>query len=307
MEDNQPLPKVSAIVVSWNSAPALRRCLGALERSTGRESLEIVVVDCGSHDESPLLDTEFPQITMLRLPRNFGIVKALNIGIRTAKGDMFLFLPPEAEVQPGTVSSLAALLEATVDAAAVAPLLLSPDGEVVTQYRRVPLPDEAYRAWRTGDFPDWTPAASASDVTPVEFLNVPVFMARATFLKGMRYIDERYGNSCWDLEVCCQIRRASRRVLLVPGARVILHPAQPASMFPAVRAQLAADRVLGLVTYAGKHFGLGAGIKMRFLATASALLGAFVSLATFRDTHYAFSLLACLLSGQKIDGSQTSL
>jgi hypothetical protein len=269
--------------------------------------MEIVVVDCGSHDESPLLDAEYAQITMLRLPRNFGIVKALNIGMRTAKGDYFLFLPPEAEVQPDTVAALSARLEATAEAVAVAPLLLSPEGEVVTRHRRVPLPEEAYRAWRAGDFADWAPSAREAEALPVEFLNVPVFMARANFLKGMRYIDERYGNSCWDLELCCQIRRASKRVLLLPPVSAVLHPAPPASIYPAVRAQLAADRALGIVTYAGKHFGLGAGMKTRLLATLSALGAALASLVTFRDTRYGFSLLSCLLSGQKIDGSQSAL
>jgi GT2 family glycosyltransferase len=307
MEESQPLPKVSAVVVSWNNAPSLRRCLEALERSTGRENMEIVIVDCGSHDESPLLDTEYPKVTMLRLPRHFGIVKALNIGMRTAKGEYFLFLPAEAEVQPDTVASLAARLDETAEAVAVAPLLLSPEGEVVTRHRRVPLPEEAYRAWRAGDFADWTPAERGAEALAVEFLNVPVLMARANFLKGMRHIDERYGNSCWDLELCCQIRRASRRVLLLPNVAATLHAAPPAVIYPAVRAQFAADRVLGIVTYAGKHFGLGAGMKTRFLATLSALGSATASLVTFKDTRYAFSLLSCLLSGQKIDGSQSAL
>ncbi|HSB14134.1 MAG TPA: glycosyltransferase [Bryobacteraceae bacterium] len=306
MEEIQPPPKVSAVVASWNNAAALRRCLGALERSTGRENMEVVVVDCGSHDESPLLDAEFPKITMLRLPRNFGIVKALNIGMRTAKGDYYLFLPPEVEVQPDTVAVLVAQLEATAEAAAVAPLLLSPEGDVLTRHRRVPLPDEAYRAWRAGDFADWTTPACDVDALPVEFLNLAVLMARANFLKGMRYIDERYGNSCWDLEVCCQIRRASKRVLLLRTVSAVLQAAPAAATYPAIRAQFAADRVLGIVTYAGKHFGLGAGMKTRLLATLSALGAAMASLVTFRDTRYCFSLLSCLLSSQKIDGSQSA-
>jgi hypothetical protein len=87
----------------------------------------------------------------------------------------------------------------------------------------------------------------------------------------------------------------------------VLHTASPAAIYPAIRAQFAADRVLGIVTYAGKHFGLGAGMKTRLLATLSALGAAMASLVTFRDTRYCFSLLSCLLSGQKIDGSQSAL
>ena len=67
--DLPPVVKVTALVFSYDSAPALRRCLAALEGSNDRASIEILVVDCGSHDESAQLDSEFSSVTMLRLPR----------------------------------------------------------------------------------------------------------------------------------------------------------------------------------------------------------------------------------------------
>ena len=96
-EQIEPVPgiKVTALVFSYDSAPALRRCLAALEGSKDRASIEILVVDCGSHDESPQLDSEFEGINILRLPRYFGRTKALNIGTRTATGDYLFFLTPE--------------------------------------------------------------------------------------------------------------------------------------------------------------------------------------------------------------------
>src|SRR5690348_16101917 len=75
-------PRVTALVVSYFNIDALRRCIAALEKSKDREALEIIVVDKGSQDGSAMIDTEFPHITVLRLPRNFGNAKALNIGMR---------------------------------------------------------------------------------------------------------------------------------------------------------------------------------------------------------------------------------
>src|ERR1700688_5275469 len=75
-----PAPKVTALIFSYDSAPPLRRGLAALEASHDRASIEILVVDCGSHDESPQLDAEFSNVTILRLPRYFGRTKAFNIG-----------------------------------------------------------------------------------------------------------------------------------------------------------------------------------------------------------------------------------
>src|ERR1051326_8930934 len=108
--EEQPLGlRVSAVLIVFNQADALRRALGALERSHERERLEILVVDCGSRDDSPRLDSEFPAINILRLPHHFGAIKAVNIAIRTAKSDLIFLLSPDVEVQPDTVARLAPL------------------------------------------------------------------------------------------------------------------------------------------------------------------------------------------------------
>src|SRR5579863_10353284 len=104
-------PRVSAVLVSFNQAPALRRALEALEGSQDRPRLEIVVVDCGSQDDSPRLDAEFPAVQILRLPQHFGATRAMNIASRTAKAELLFFLSPLVEVLPETVANLADRLE----------------------------------------------------------------------------------------------------------------------------------------------------------------------------------------------------
>src|SRR5258706_4105491 len=122
-DEEQPKYRVTALVVSLNNVEALRRCLAALGQSTNRESLEIIVVDKGWRDECPAVDSEFPNITMLRMPRNFGTTKALNIGMRTAVADLMFFLVPEVEVHPDTIANLVAKLDSDPDAVAVCPVL----------------------------------------------------------------------------------------------------------------------------------------------------------------------------------------
>ena len=84
-------PKISALILSYNDAAGLRRCLSALEASSARPQMEIIVMDSGSTDGSATLDSEFPQAKFLRLERNFGATRALNIAARTAVGE-YLFV-----------------------------------------------------------------------------------------------------------------------------------------------------------------------------------------------------------------------
>ena len=61
------------VVVSHNRADRLRKCLESLERSEGRERLQLIVVENGSRDGSAQVVEEFPDVQLIRLPKNFGL------------------------------------------------------------------------------------------------------------------------------------------------------------------------------------------------------------------------------------------
>ena len=100
-EGETPPPRVTVVVVSRNRAALLRRCLESLEKSEGRETLQIVVVDNGSSDGSAQLDIDFPQAQFIRLPKNFGLTKAMNLGWRAADAEYVFFLHDDTEADPG--------------------------------------------------------------------------------------------------------------------------------------------------------------------------------------------------------------
>ena len=308
MDENQAEQsprRVSVIVVSFNNAAALRRCLAALENSGDRDTFEILVVDSGSVDDCPRMDTEFPSIDMLRLPRHFGLVKALNIGMRTATGEFFLFLDPEMEVTPDAITALVAELDREQAAVAVCPRIESPSGELVTRLHPLPLPSELQKAWLEGDLAGWTtPETAGPDAVEVDYIKPPAMMVRSYFLKGLRYIDERYGHAWWDLEICTQIGRAGKKILLLGSARVVQQPPGLDQEPPSgVRGLLAADRAIGAAVWCGKHYGWLQGIRFRLVA----MLRALASLVSLRAAGYRFAAFSNLLSGQKFDGSQRVL
>ncbi len=297
MEETQAPPRVSVIVVSYNCAEALRSRLTVLEASVERDKFEILVVDNGSFDESPAVAAEFPKAILLKLPRNFGLTKALNIGMRTAKGELYFFLSPYVEVQPDTVSALATRLEAAPEAAAACPLLVSPDGQPAPPLFRLPDGSAVGGVARRGAFtPAATPDLSGQPVS-VEFPSLAALMVRSYFLKGLRHFDERYAQSWADAEIALQIRRAAKKILLFPELRVTRFP-EPDPMRDgpsAVQALLAADWVSGAAVYAGKHFGFFTGIKVRLAAIVSFFFS------------FRFSRFLKTASGSKVDGTQTIL
>ncbi len=285
-EQQPPPPKVTALIFSYDSAPALRRCLAALEGSADRAAIEILVVDCGSHDESPQLDSEFSEVTILRLPRYFGRTKALNIGTRTATGEYLFFLTPEVEVLPTTVPSLLARLESDSEAVAVAPLLLDTEAKPAGQFYRLPTP-------QTGIDLQAVEIDKSAEAVVVEYATFQALLVRKYFVRGINYLDERYGEFGADAELCYQIRRAARKTLVLPQVTALYTACSPYSASSATI--LEADRVHGAAVYFGKHFGFAAGLFFRIKAMLKALF-------TLR-----FSLFVALVSWTKIDGSQSAI
>jgi GT2 family glycosyltransferase len=275
-------PKVSAILISFNQAPALRRAIQALERSQNRELLEILVVDCGSQDESPQLDTEFEGVTMMRLPHHFGATKAMNIGTRTAKAEIVFYLSPNVEVAPETITRLVERLDADSDASAVCPLLVDPDGRPALKIQKIPT-----RATLLN--PQFERVDLDMDSVAVQYPGLDALMIRKFFIKGMNFFDERYGNSFADADLAVQIRRAQKKIRVYPAIRATYHAEQDAL---ATDPLYAADRALGAAAFLSKYDGFFAGLTFRLAAIFKAL------------ARFDFRQVSALVSGQKLDGSQ---
>jgi len=279
----EPLgPRVSAVLVGYNQAPQLRRALEALQQSRDAERLEILVVDCGSQDESSRLDADYPAMNMLRLPHHFGATKAMNIATRTAKADLAFFLSPSVEVEPDTVSRLAALLEEDPSAAAVCPLLVNSAGEPVSKISRLPTPSNVQPEPASAD---WT-----QDSIVVEYPGRDAIMVRKQFIRGMNYFDQRFGQHWADADLAMQIRRAGKKIRLYPAIRATLHP-EPDPLQEETLSE--ADRALGAAAFFGKYYGFFSGLSFRLVAILKAL------------GRFNFRLLGYLLSGQKLDGTQS--
>lgn len=273
-EQKAPL-RVSVAVVSRNRRDLLRACLRSLEASDGRAAMQIIVVDNGSTDGSAQLDSEFPQVQFVRVPKNFGLTKAMNLGWRAADAPYVFFLHDDTEVEPSTTMQLADLLDAREDAAAAVPLLVDGEGRPAPQLGQLP----PNGVWRPAE-------ASGSEPVAVEYPRGAALMMRVRLITAIRQIDERYGQFGADADLAAQIGRASKKILLAPWVKV-RHEGSDG-----YTAAERADFLLARAEFVGKYKGFGAGVAARL----GSILG---PLAGFR-----FGEFSRTLSGQKIDGTQ---
>lgn len=132
---NQPsICDLSIVIVSWNVWPLLRKCLASIERASlsgeayirrfeieGAEvgetflgkhaqapklsisqtsaTLEVIVVDNASHDDTPAqIAAHFPWVRVLARDHNLGFTGGNNCGLAASHGRFVYFLNPDTEL-----------------------------------------------------------------------------------------------------------------------------------------------------------------------------------------------------------------
>ncbi len=120
---------LSVVVVSYNTAALLRRCLASVYANPHPHyRFEVLVVDNASGDGSAaLVEREFPQARLIANPQNLGFAAASNQALAQARGTYLLLLNPDTEVMDDALWKMVDFLEQEPQAAVVGPALLYPD------------------------------------------------------------------------------------------------------------------------------------------------------------------------------------
>lgn len=109
---------VSVVIPVFNNADRLRNCLSGLKQVVTSE-IQIIVIDDGSTDDSPVVATDFSDVfehfTFLRIPENKGVGNARNLGIHVSRGRYIYFLDCDDEVSGNFSEALMSELKSDVD------------------------------------------------------------------------------------------------------------------------------------------------------------------------------------------------
>lgn len=109
----------SIIVPTYNRAPVLQNALAAMLRMDGIAECELIVVDDGSTDETPLLleglASQHPGLVRAVRQKNAGPGMARNTGLSLATQDYILFLDDDVFPEPGLLRAHAQFLHQGFD------------------------------------------------------------------------------------------------------------------------------------------------------------------------------------------------
>src|SRR5437016_8435562 len=129
---------LSIVVVTWNSARWIERCLRSIPPACEGLAYEVVVYDNGSFDDT--LDRVGDDVRVIRSSNNDGFAAATNRAFKDSRGRYFFMLNPDCELAPLALTRLVEFMESDPSAAAAAPLLEDEAGESQREFqlRRLP-------------------------------------------------------------------------------------------------------------------------------------------------------------------------
>jgi hypothetical protein len=278
----------SVVLVAYQSAAYLPRCLESIARTTHTTSYEIVVVDNASSDGTvALLRESAVPVRVFQNPENLGFARAANRGAREATGRYLLFLNPDTELQEGALDRSVAYLDGHPVAGVLGAKVLNPDGTIQRACRRsIPTPRVAFfqltglgKLWRNHS------AAGAYNLEkqdPTRTADVGAVSGAFLLIRREAWqraggFDERFFLYGEDLDLCLGVSRLGYRVVYYPEA-VVVHHKGASSRQARRRANREFHRAMRL--FHDKHFARGAFPPMNWLIRgAIAARGALADLA----------------------------
>ncbi len=259
-------PKVSILIISWNSWPDLKRCLQALAAGD-LPDVETVVIDNASRDGSVAnLRRHFRRVKVHVNSRNIGHPRAVNQGFTLVRGTYVLVLDADTVLRPESLKMLVDFLDKRADVSVVAPRTFNTDGSVQESARDLPSAMSGLfgrQSLLTRWFPNnpfsrrYLMRDKLNETEPFEVRQV----SSACMLLRRRLIDEDggwdegYGGYWVETDWCRRLQRNGRRIYCLPRASVIHHESNRAGRKRSVKR--ICDFHAGAFRYYYKHHTLG--------------------------------------------------
>jgi len=210
---------MGVVIVSYNTAPLLRRCLESVVADTRGP---VLVVDNQSGDGSAeLVRREFPEVRLRAEENNRGYGAAANLAVDELETRYVLLLNADTQLTRGSVQALSAYLDGNPRAAMAGPRLVGVDGAYQPSAHRFPTPlsllfqeSGAQRLLGLARRDEWR-------ARPVDWILGAALAIRRDAFMVVGGFDERYFLYQEEVDLCHRLLSAGWEVHYAPVATVV--------------------------------------------------------------------------------------
>jgi GT2 family glycosyltransferase/glycosyltransferase involved in cell wall biosynthesis len=210
-------PAVSVVIVTFNRADLVLHCLRSVARhATG--SVEVIVVDNASTDETGALLDRVRGATVLRNATNAGFLQGCNQGVDRARGRHVLLLNSDAFLLPGSLHAALERLEADPKVGVVGGPIVALDGGL-QEAGNILWSDGSGQGYGRGDPPGRPEYRFRREV---DYVSGAFLLTRLELWRKLEGFDRAYAPAYYeDVDYCLRAREAGFKVVYEPLAAVV--------------------------------------------------------------------------------------
>jgi len=222
------VPKVAVVVVSYNAAAHLARCLAALGTPSPTVSHEIVVVDNASEENVREVVARFAAVRLIVNTVNVGYARANNQGIRATGSELVLLLNPDAVLRGADLDRLVTALDSDPQAAVLGPRLVDELGVPELSFGRMISPFNELRqkalvrlsSAGVRRVRQWIERQTGRR-RAVDWVSGACLLVRRADAEAVGLLDERFFIYGEDVDFCAAIRQRGHKVVFDPVVTVV--------------------------------------------------------------------------------------
>ena len=230
MKERESSPTCITVVVSYNSARDLPRCLTAIQEQENVRT-EVFVVDNASHDGSgDLVRSRFPSVTLIENTVNVGFARANNQILEHTPADYVALVNPDAVLAPGAIAERVSHLRQDPTVGVASTRLVNPDGTLQPSCHAylglMNLLGETFMLDHL--FPNWK-AISSLHMTDfahdrpadVEWIQGAFLVVRGDVCRQVGGFDPDFFMYGEEMDWCYRIHKAGWRIVYLPDPPVV--------------------------------------------------------------------------------------
>jgi N-acetylglucosaminyl-diphospho-decaprenol L-rhamnosyltransferase len=274
---------LTALIVNYNTAHLLERCIGDLRSSAAGIDLQICILDNASRDGSVLkLSSEFSDCDLIINSSNVGFGRANNQMLDGAKGKYILLLNTDAFVAPDSLAKTMGYMDANPECGVLGVRLVGRDGELQPSCRFFPTPLNVFLS-RTGLL-RFFPAVRAVDdmgwnhdkVRDCDWVPGCYYLVRKEVIAQVGLFDPRFFLYFEEVDHCRAVKAAGWKVVFFPHTTVVHiggESAKSDSKLTDAGRQISELQIESELLYFRKHHGVwGMWLSVVLAAVADVLL-----------------------------------
>lgn len=220
---------VSIILVNYNGAEILPECLYSLEKYINKNNCEIIVVDNNSQDNSiDIIENQFPNIKLMKLPKNVGFGAGNNVGAKIATGEFLFLLNTDTILIENTPQLLSNYLHQNEDVGVVSSRITFQDGSYQLSCGNLPnIMIEFIDKIRYSLDKKWHSIFSTlydkqySSVQEVGWVTGACLMIRRDIFEKLGGFDESFFMYFEDKDLCKRVHDTGFKVIYYPKTSLI--------------------------------------------------------------------------------------